>query len=229
MSKGSPENLKPVLLISHDDAMVRKFKPEFRAHKMQLFGASHIDEIEKILEKDNPRYIFIDDQVKGFTPEDFPNKYLVSITQDDPYEKGPEKIESGYETYLLKPVKPSHARHVVQRLERWSTPKIEQQETIEIGDLFVDPSKREISINGNPLYLTKVEYELLVYLSSKGFKTSPQKSLIAHIDSLGYVGNRETLKVHLSNIRGKLRSVESKTIVTPIHDLGYKLYFYGDE
>ena len=83
------------------------------------------------------------------------------------------------------------------------------------------PAARQVHLDGRPLALTSIEYDLLEYLAREVGRVVPREELMA------VVGRREpspfdrSVDVHVSHLRRKLR-VHARRIVT-VRGVGYML------
>jgi two-component system response regulator RegX3 len=117
-------------------------------------------------------------------------------------------LELGADDYVVKPFS---AREVVARiravLRRVDTPEPRPGEDrpIEIGDLRLDPSRREATSGGKALELSRKEFDLLHLLMRNAGSVVTRDRLIDEVWDPNWFGSTKTLDVHVSGIRRKLR------------------------
>ena len=74
-------------------------------------------------------------------------------------------LELGADDYVVKPFS---AREVVARiravLRRTDAPEPAEDRPIEVGELRLDPARREVTLDGDALELSRKEFELLALL-----------------------------------------------------------------
>src|SRR4051812_4333491 len=114
-------------------------------------------------------------------------------------------LELGADDYVVKPFS---AREVVARiravLRRVETSAPEAGGTIEIGDVRLDPAKREVRRGGNPLELSRKEFDVLELLMREAGTVVKRERLIEQVWDTNWFGSTKTLDVHVSSVRRKL-------------------------
>lgn len=132
-------------------------------------------------------------------------------------------LDLGADDYIAKPFRP---RELVSRmksvLRRYSgTP----QPLLEYGDLRIDTAKAVVTKQGRELFLSALEYRLLLYFfTNKGIVLSREKLLSEIWDIAGEFVNDNTLTVYIKRIREKIEDDPSRPeLIKTIRGIGYKL------
>lgn len=111
-------------------------------------------------------------------------------------------LEAGADDYLVKPFSGDHLNarlDAVLRRARTTTPP----SVLHISGLTVDLNRREATVNGVPLTLTRREFDLLAYLAARADRVVSRKELLTEVWQQSY-GDDQTIDVHLSWLRRKL-------------------------
>jgi len=92
---------------------------------------------------------------------------------------------------------------------------------IVVGDAVrIDPGTRTVTRGGRSLRLSRLEYDLLLFLVSHPRRVFTRAQLMSQI--WGYAGAGErTVDVHVSRLRTKLG--ESPPVITTVYGIGYRL------
>ncbi|TMR94390.1 response regulator transcription factor [Nonomuraea basaltis] len=126
---------------------------------------------------------------------------IVATARDDEAEIV-RLLRAGADDYLVKPFSGDHLSArldaVLRRARSAPAP-----ETLQVGGLVVDVSRREAALDGGPLSLTRREFDLLAYLAARADRVVTRKELLAEVWRLAY-GDDQTIDVHLSWLRRKL-------------------------
>ena len=113
-------------------------------------------------------------------------------------------LELGADDYVTKPFSPrelvARVRTVLRRTER---PPLGEA-TVSIGEITIDPSRREVSLGGVLVVLTPREFDLLAWMANhKGFVLSRQQ-LLDGVWGSSWYGDARTVDVHVAQLRRKL-------------------------
>jgi DNA-binding response OmpR family regulator len=114
-------------------------------------------------------------------------------------------LELGADDYVVKPFS---AREVVARiravLRRTQAVEPSDESPLEIAEVRVDPAKREVTLRGDVLELSRKEFELLHLLMRSAGTVVTRERLIDEVWDPNWFGSTKTLDVHVSGIRRKL-------------------------
>ncbi len=129
----------------------------------------------------------------------------------------------GADDYLVKPF---HLSELAARVTAIIRRKMyDGNNTISFQEIVMDTNANEVSIHGNPVELTRKEYELLLYLASNPGKVIPKNALMNHLwnNELGYVESFDFIYTHIKNLRKKLQQEGCKDYIKSVYGIGYKL------
>jgi len=115
-------------------------------------------------------------------------------------------LELGADDYIVKPFSArevgARIRAVLRRTDSPSRP--DDDKPIEIGDLRLDPAKREVTRSGEVLELSRKEFELLQLLMRSAGSVVTRERAIDEVWDTNWFGSTKTLDVHVSGLRRKL-------------------------
>jgi two-component system, OmpR family, response regulator RegX3 len=115
-------------------------------------------------------------------------------------------LELGADDYVVKPFS---ARELVARiravLRRASAPQAAAEAPLELGDVRLDPARRSVALAGEPLELSRKEFDLLALLMREAGSVVPRERLLDEVWDVNWFGSTKTLDVHVSGLRKKLR------------------------
>jgi len=113
-------------------------------------------------------------------------------------------LELGASDYITKPfsVKVLSAR--VKNAFRNKEAKKEDPVTLRVGDFVIDRERRSFTVNGKPIVLTKLEFQMLGFLMENRGKVFSRDQLLSGVwEGQAFVVDR-TVDVHVRSIRQKL-------------------------
>lgn len=132
-------------------------------------------------------------------------------------------LMSGAADYIAKPfeMKELLARVAVQLR---STSAMGTASVRAFGDLMMDTAAHTVSVNDVPVRLTKTEYAILkqLLLNPSQVVTKSQMLDLISLDTPDCVEG--SLKVHISNLRKKLREAGGREYIEAVWGIGFKLH-----
>jgi two-component system, OmpR family, response regulator RegX3 len=133
-------------------------------------------------------------------------------------------LELGADDYVVKPFS---GREVVARiravLRRAATPEPADERPLEVGPVRLEPARREVTLEGSPLELSRKEYELLHLLMRNAGSVVTRERLIDEVWDPNWFGSTKTLDVHVSGIRRKLGDDPAKPrFVHTVRGVGFR-------
>ena len=131
-------------------------------------------------------------------------------------------LDLGADDYINKPFRPrelvSRIRSVLRRSSRGSA-------VMELGPLRVDPEKGTVTKDGQELFLSALEYRLLlVFLNHRGVVLSRTQLLEEIWDIAGEFVNDNTLTVYIKRLRDKLEEdPQNPVLIRTVRGVGYRV------
>lgn len=131
-------------------------------------------------------------------------------------------LDMGADDYIAKPFRP---RELVSRIRSVLRRTGKRQSTISIGGLCVDTDKGVATRNGQDLYLSALEYRLLLlFVNNRGQIISRNRLLEEIWDCAGDFVNDNTLTVYIKRLRDKIEENPAQPeIIKTVRGLGYRM------
>ena len=131
-------------------------------------------------------------------------------------------LDMGADDYIAKPFRP---RELVSRIRSVLRRSGKTGSVIKIGELEIDTNKAVVMKGNETVYLSALEYKLLlVFLNNRGFVLSRERLLEEIWDSSGDFVNDNTLTVYIKRLREKLESDPQKPkYIKTVRGLGYQM------
>lgn len=120
-------------------------------------------------------------------------------------------LDAGADDYVLKPfgIDELLAR-VRAALRRSPDMPAETPTKLEDGDFMIDPSTREVLVNGESVHLTPKEFDLLVFLFQNRNKVITHRAILTAIWGGNFTEQTEYLRVFIGQLRKKVETDPSK-------------------
>lgn len=152
---------------------------------------------------------------KNPTTGDLPILMLTAKTSEFDMVLG---LEAGADDYLRKPFSINELLARVRALLRrsvWTNP---EPAGIDIGDLSIDRSGRQVWLGEEPVKLTLKEFELLTVLAEHPKRAYSRDQLLQQIWGYEYSGDTRTVDVHIHSLRKAIGESHIETV----RGIGYR-------
>ena len=136
-----------------------------------------------------------------------------------PHLDGLELREDLFDDFCMWPFQP---RELEARLKHlfWRTGRGTRPELVEYGPLVLNTETYQAAVNGRPLDLTFLEYELLKFLATHPGKVFTRQTLLSRVWGYEYYGGARTVDVHVRRLRAKLD--DEANLIQTVRSVGYR-------
>lgn len=131
-------------------------------------------------------------------------------------------FDLGADDYIPKPFRP---RELVSRIKNILPLTGSIGAVIQLGDVTVDTIKGTALRNGKDLYLSALEYRLLLtFINNRGAVLSRNQLLESIWDVAGEFVNDNTLTVYIKRLRDKIeKDPQNPSIIKTVRGIGYRV------
>ena len=142
-------------------------------------------------------------------------------------------LELGADDYVTKPFSVSEivarVKSLFRRIDAVSRAREPVSESVTVGDIRIDSSRREVKVGESCVELTAREFDLLLHFARHPGRVFSRAQLLDSVWGYGHEGYEHTVNSHINRLRGKIEpdSDNPRYIVT-VWGVGYKMQAAGE-
>ena len=130
-------------------------------------------------------------------------------------------LDAGADDYFIKPFSVAELRARVRALLRRNND--EKSPFLETGTLRMNSTKREVTIEGQPVKLTRREYAILEYLLRNKNRLLSKEMIADHVWDYHYYSDYNLIEVHIRKIRQKIGCYTKQKFIHTVRGFGYMI------
>lgn len=216
--------MKKILVIDDDVHISDMIEEALTKEGYSILKAYSGTEAMYVLSKTSPDLILLDLMLPGLSGEELLPKIkdipVIVISAKLDVDNKVRLLLDGAADYITKPFDLSELKARIIVALRSSRGKAG---VTEFGDISLDTSAHSVSVSGEPVRLTRTEYAILKLLISNPEQVITKSNLLDKIAMDTPDCTETSLKMHVSNLRRKLRDISGKDYIESVWGIGFKL------
>lgn len=219
--------MKKTLIVDDDVYIGDMLEEMLIREKYGVWRAYSGTEALLFLEEKKPDLVLLDLMLPGLQGEELLPKIdgipVIVISAKSEVSGKVKLLLQGASDYITKPFEMEEllARVAVQFRKNSSH---SQDQSLCFQDLTLNMSSHELKVGENLVRLTKTEYAILKRLMQNPSQVLTKSQILDLISEDTPDCTENSLKVHISNLRRKLRQAGQKDYVESVWGIGFKLY-----
>ncbi|TYB58536.1 response regulator transcription factor [Nonomuraea sp. PA05] len=130
-------------------------------------------------------------------------------------------LRSGADDYLVKPFRTVELMARMEAVVRRGTrPRPQRDDVVQVGDVRIDLESRQVTVAGEPVTLTRREFDLLAMLAREPGVVRGREEILDEIWGDPLLSASRSLDVHVANLRSK---TGRPGLVETLRGTGYRL------
>jgi two-component system OmpR family response regulator len=146
---------------------------------------------------------------------------VLMLTARDAVHDRVEGLDSGADDYLVKPFALAELHARLRSLARRGVP--ERPVVLTVGDLQLDPARREVRRGAEPIALSSKEFAVLETLMRRPGEVLSRLQLLDHAWDFAYESRSNIVDVYIRRLREKVDRPFGADTIETVHGAGYRL------
>lgn len=220
--------MKQILIVDDDVHIGDMIEEMLKRRGYGVLRAFSGTEALLVLAGNQPDLILLDLMLPGMTGEDVLSRIqgipVIVISGKAEVDDKVNVLLAGAEDYLTKPFHLKElAARIEVRLRGASGAKPEADTMLVFDDLVLDTEKCIAAVNGHDAGLTRTEYAILKQLMKNPRRVITKIQLLDCISEDTPDCSENSLRVHISHLRTKLRKESGKDYIESVWGIGFKM------
>ena len=215
------------IVVIDDDIHIGSFLEELLQREgYAVLRAYSGTEAVLLLERSRPDLVLLDLMLPGLSGEEVLAKIrgtpVIVVSAKVGVEDKVSLLLGGAADYITKPFDSRELlARIAVRLRESAAPRLAP--VLEAGLLRLDPASHAVTAAGAPVHLTKTEYAILkLFLQNPG-QAIAKSVILDRISADTPDCTESSLKIHVSNLRKKLRDATGQDHIESVWGIGFKL------
>jgi DNA-binding response OmpR family regulator len=137
-------------------------------------------------------------------------------------------LEVGADDYVTKPFSVlelmARVKAILRRRDLFNSSKTQAQDTVQVGNLKIDPATRSAVVRGEDIELTPKEFDLLFHFARHPGRVFSRTELLDRVWGYGHDGYEHTVNSHINRLRAKVENDPSHPeLIVTTWGVGYKM------
>lgn len=213
IAAGVPERTYRILVVDDEEQIRRALRSVLEARNYEVDLAESAEQALEITAERTPDAIILDLTLPGMSGleacerlrEWYRGPILVLSVRNADADKI-AALDLGADDYLTKPFSSGELLARMRALLRRTSGADAGVNEVRSGDLCIDFGRRIVTLRGNQVHLTRTEYDILALLAANAGRVVTQTMLLERVWGPEYIGDTQTLRVHVSHLRKKIET-----------------------
>jgi DNA-binding response OmpR family regulator len=225
-----------ILVVEDDNDINRILRRFLERESYGVVSAYSGTEARLLLSMDSFDLIILDLMLPGITGEELIGEIrrnsqipILVISAKIALEDKVNALKTGADDYMSKPFEREEVLARVEALLRRSrqttlgSAAAQAENDFTFKNLILKPIAREVIVCGNAITLTAYEFDILHHLLKHPEQVFTKEQLYQDIWKAGYFGEDNTINVHVSNIRKKIKEFDDESYIRTVWGIGFKI------
>ena len=221
-----------LLLIEDDQALADLLEYRFENEGYEVRTSSDGDEALVLADEETPDLVILDWMIEGTSGIEVCRRLrrnkatahvpIIMLTAREAEDDRVRGLETGADDYLTKPFSPRELLARVAAVLRRVRPAL-AGESLEVGDLKLDPVAHRVERRGQSLKIGPTEYRLLKFFMEHPRRVFSRGQLLDAVWGTGSEIEERTVDVHIRRLRKAVTLEHARDPIRTVRSAGYAL------
>ena len=153
---------------------------------------------------------------------------VIMLTARDTVVDKVSGLDMGADDYVTKPFAIEELLARIRAALRKRPAREETAERLTAGPLVMDPDRHEVTVNGQPVTLTRREFDLLRCLLEHKEKVLTREALLDQVWGFDFAGETNAVDVYIRFLRSKIDEQFGVKLIHTVRGVGYTIREEGE-
>jgi len=221
-----------LILVEDDPSLAELLEFRFEKEGYDVRVTSDGDEALVMVREDLPDLMILDWMIEGTSgievcrrirrDKETSHLPIIMLTAREAEDDRVRGLETGADDYLTKPFSPRELLARVSAVMRRIRPAL-AGESIEVGDIVLDPVAHKVTRKGQGLQLGPTEYRLLKFFMESPGRVFSRNQLLDGVWGTGSDIELRTVDVHIRRLRKAIEMEGVRDPIRTVRSAGYSL------
>ena len=217
--------MKTILIVDDDVCIGNMLEEILSQQEFRTARAYWGTEAHMYLSSNRPDLILLDLMLPGLSGEELlppiQNIPVIVVSAKAAVDDKVKLLLGGAADYITKPF---HTEELLARITvQLRQPSSGFSSILTFDEIRMDTGSRSVEVHGNPVRLTRTEYAILKLLMQNPAQVITKSAILDRISEDTPDCMESSLKVHVSNLRRKLKEVNGKDYIEAVWGIGFKM------
>ncbi len=219
-----------ILVVDDNDKIVEVLSEYLRADGFEAVTASDGTQALALAASAHPDLALVDVMLPGVDGLELTRRFqqdgipVILVTARSDEVDRLVGLELGADDYVTKPFSPREVVARVKAVLRRCSRVAEVSSAVRVGELAMDSERREVTLDGEHVELTRTEFDILWAMVAKPGRVFSRLQLMEASSDDVYEGYERTIDAHVKNIRRKLgEDSRAPRYLKTVFGVGYKV------
>lgn len=217
--------MKKILIVEDDITIHNLISEILKNEQYSILNAYYGTEALMITENEKLDLILLDLMLPGLDGEEIIKRIkgipIIVISAKTAIEDKVKVLLDGANDYITKPFA---SEELLARIKVQLRKNENINKELKYKELILNEEKQMMIVEDNAIHLTKTELAILKQLLLNPKQVVTKTKLLDSISSDMLYCDENSLKVHISNIRKKLKAVTDNDYIESVWGIGFKMY-----